>query len=232
MAKLPRKTQKIFAENSGVNGTAEFGTPQNILSGVAPAYTGDIDLIQNGNFSIGWSSAVPSNYNPFRQDFNSLGKVVTQQLAYLFQSGIPEWSPTTEYYKDASFCQYNGIIYKSLTGEVLSPNLNKNPQTSTEDWVVLGQSNYMPLVQTSDPNGVGYVQLLYCLKGQTYNTLPSGGTWFYFTTGSVETYQFSSGIIVTATAGIAPGGTVVDLAAQGIGDARIDRLGMVIWRLQ
>jgi hypothetical protein len=60
---------------------------------------------------------------------NALHYLFSYQLAYLFQSGVPEWSAAQEYHLN-SFCTKNGIIYVSTrnnnTGEENDPSRNSN----------------------------------------------------------------------------------------------------------
>lgn len=95
MAKLPRVYQKIFAENAVTKEIGQFGSA---VAG-AKKETGDIAEIQAlPAWEKGWSEAtVSKNRYPAMQERNGIDKVVTQQLAYMFQEGIPEWDSKTEY---------------------------------------------------------------------------------------------------------------------------------------
>lgn len=136
MAKLIRKTQKILGSTGGANAISAFGTAQNILSGGSPTYTSDVAEIQNANFETGWSSAIPDNYNPFREDFNAVGNVATRQLAYLYETGTPEYDPETNYCLGAD-CKYmlgngNYQIFQSLKND------NKgNSLSDTTSWILV-----------------------------------------------------------------------------------------------
>lgn len=61
------------------------------------------------------------NWISYRQDNN---------IAYLFQKGIPEWDATTEYLTNKSYVQHGDIVYKSLIGST-----GKNPITNPTNWV-------------------------------------------------------------------------------------------------
>lgn len=95
MAKLPRVHQKIFAENAVAKEIGQFGSA---VAG-AKKETGDIAEIQALEaWEKGWSEAtVSKNRYPALQERNGIDKVITQQLAYMFQEGIPEWNAETEY---------------------------------------------------------------------------------------------------------------------------------------
>lgn len=125
MAKLPRVHQKIFAENAVAKEIGQFGSA---VAG-AKKETGDIAEIQALEaWEKGWSEAtVSKNRYPAMQERNGIDKVITQQLAYMFQEGIPEWDAGTTYYLN-SFCQVGGVIYKSMQDE----NINHSPADDTE----------------------------------------------------------------------------------------------------
>lgn len=135
---LERVTAKIFAENAPDGMIGQFGSA---LTG-AKVPTGDVSVIQNlPAYTDGWSSAVISNRNyPTLQETNGAMKVATYQTAYLMQKGIPEWDIQTTYYANTSFCQVNGVVYKSLTDN----NIGNNPTTSTSNWEVWNpaEANY------------------------------------------------------------------------------------------
>lgn len=61
------------------------------------------------------------NWISYRQDTN---------LAYLFQKGIPEWNPETEYLANKSYVQHGEIVYRSL---IESKGLA--PDTNPDHWV-------------------------------------------------------------------------------------------------
>lgn len=123
MTKLNRKTQKIFCSQGGSNQTVAFGTAKN----ENPTYTTDADLIQNPNFLAGWTPALLPDKAPFKEDSNSLFYLITRQLAYLFQEGIPEYDANTNYSQNA-FVRGIGSanVYISLAPDNLGNPLN-NP---------------------------------------------------------------------------------------------------------
>jgi hypothetical protein len=131
MAKLDRKLQKIFGSSGG---GSEFGQIGSLAAG-SPAYSKDLDTIQSltqfleGLFSLTNSGAQP----PRIQDINSLYYLVTSQLKYLFQAGVPEYIATEEYYI-GSICQVAGVEYVSQTGTSGSPNIGHGPTSDTTNW--------------------------------------------------------------------------------------------------
>ncbi len=121
MAKLQRATQQVFASNANENSITQFGTAKN----VSPNYTSNVEEIQGigeglspETFLNGWANSLETDLAPFMQDSNALWFMITYQIAYLMQQGIPEYDEGTEY-SVGSLCkeEKNGvvIIYKSLT---------------------------------------------------------------------------------------------------------------------
>ncbi len=130
MAKLQRKTQKIFSSNAATNEHAVFGTMKNIVNNEQPQYSMDVEVLQSQSaFLLGWQNAVVAGFAPFLEEMNGVFYVITSQIAYLLQSGMAEWDSTTDYYTD-NFCRVGNKIYYSLTDN----NLNNNPETDTTNW--------------------------------------------------------------------------------------------------
>ena len=94
MAKITRKFQKVFA-NDSTNKVAKFGS----LKDGSPAFSKDPDDIQSLQaFLDGWNGAVVGNNSPALEDDNAIKFLTTYQLAYLMQQGIAEWNAATTYY--------------------------------------------------------------------------------------------------------------------------------------
>ena len=115
MAKIPRKTQKIFAENAGSLMLTAFGTAMTNN----PTYTTDLDEIQNANFQAGWASAITSDKAPYEEDTNGLFYAFTKQIAYILQQGLSiEYDANTTYYKGSIVAVINDAtvsFYISMT---------------------------------------------------------------------------------------------------------------------
>lgn len=143
MAKLPRKTQKIFCSKpTSENQTSVFGT----MKTADKQYSTDVGTLQsNAAYEQGWKSATIASYKPFMEDFNTLNYINTSQLAYLFQQGIPEWDESTTYYKN-SFIASGGVLYISKTDD----NINNNPITDKNNWEIFSagssESYHPPLL--------------------------------------------------------------------------------------
>lgn len=136
MAALTRVLQKIFGETGD---TAEFGQVGSDSAG-SPTTTKNLDTIQSlSQYAAGLFAITANLINPPRgEDFNALLYLITAQLKYLFQSGVPEWIATENYYANKSFViGSNGNIYKALTGTDGSPNINHNPVGDTTNWAIV-----------------------------------------------------------------------------------------------
>ena len=134
MAQLTRALQKIFGS---AGGTSEFGQIGSKAAGAA-ATTKDLELMQALTEYDDGLAAIISDQGttklPYLQDINSLFYLTTSQLAYLMQSGVPEWDDDTEYYQDVSIVLRNGILYKDIYGTGGTPNLNYAPESNLDKW--------------------------------------------------------------------------------------------------
>lgn len=151
MAKLPRITQKIFGKNAPANQITTFGS----IKAGTPVYTQSPSQIMNANFEEGWSAAVEGDYAPYRQDRNAVDTTITQQLAYLFQEGIPEWDAGTTYYKGSVVKVVNGnalTFYKSIAD---NNTANVNTTTSWHKMLEINASNQIvsPSINTPTISG-------------------------------------------------------------------------------
>lgn len=125
--KLQRFFQKIFgqdaqpSERSIIGFFAETGTCS-IANTIEDAqslnrFEGGIDQILIGENS------------PTKEDVNSLFWILSYQIAYLMQNGIPEWNEDTEYYL-GSICRYEGELYKCRDDNDGSGLTNEIPSSS------------------------------------------------------------------------------------------------------
>lgn len=131
MAKLQRKSAKLFAENAdaGVGGVAQFGS----LAAGNPNYSKDPDIIQALNaFKTGWSNAVIGNKSPAIEDRNALDYLLSYQQAYIMQRGIPEWIATETYYKGSFVSLSDGRLFVSR----IDNNTNIDPSSDNDvNWI-------------------------------------------------------------------------------------------------
>ena len=125
MARLSRVTQSIFGSTAGFDQIAQFGS----LAAGTPTFTTNIATIQSlSNYLAGWFNAVVGGNSPAIEDMNALFYLITTQLAYILQAGIPEWDAGTTYFT-GNLVQSGGTTYVSLTNS----NLN-NAVTVTTSW--------------------------------------------------------------------------------------------------
>ena len=125
MTKIERKTQKIFGVNAPSDDIAVMGS---FKSGT-PVYTDDIAKLQNTAYEEGYASSLVMNAAPFMEEQNSIPYVLSKQLAYTFQEGIPEYDENTTYYTN-SICKVTNKLYISKTDD----NQGYNPVEDTENW--------------------------------------------------------------------------------------------------
>lgn len=145
MAKITRKTAKLFASNAGVNQVGEFGSFQV----GSPAFTTDPAVIQSlSAYLVGWFAAVSGPNSPCIEDMNAVCLVFAYQLAYLMQEGISEWDSGTTYFKGSLVTDTGGLglVYKSLTDNNLN-NVVTQSNTQT-NWALQDNTT----VVTLDPS--------------------------------------------------------------------------------
>lgn len=157
MAKLPRKTQKIFCSKpTSENQTSVFGT----MKTADKQYSMDIEELQsNAAYEQGWKSATIASYKPFMEDFNTLNYINTSQLAYLFQQGVAEWDNGTAYYINSIVKAVTPTgdlkLYRSLTDD----NINNNPTASNSaHWTLLTQTDDVANVDLSNLSAAGQLK--------------------------------------------------------------------------
>lgn len=148
MAKLPRVTAKVFASNApqdkiGQFGSAKAGTKVN---------TSDISTIQGlPAFTTGWTEAVVQGQNyPTIEEMNGVQKVFSQQIAYLFEQGIPEYDSNTTYFI-GSVCKIGTADSLTFYVSKVDNNLN-NAVTNTSFWLELPVYSKTQMANLSMPN--------------------------------------------------------------------------------
>ena len=193
MAKIPRITQKIFAENAGSNEVTAFGTAKN---GNDAEYTKDVSKIQTEAFTQGWEPALLTDDAPFMEDMNAVLLAQSQQIAYLFQEGNAEWDNQTTYYK---FSIVKKVINEELKlfYSLTDDNIGNDPaqDTSGTNWKELsfgGEAQYAigdPIITLSNTLGDNEIWLeggtvsrttyaeLFAIYGTTYGA-GDGSTTF------------------------------------------------------
>jgi hypothetical protein len=154
MSKITRATALIFGSSAGANQLEQFGS----LAAGLPVYLAPdnggvaVTSIQAlSNYLTGWFGGVVGSNAPSIQDLNALCYLFAYQIAYGFQSGIPEYDAGTTYYT-GSFCNVAGVVYQSL----IDSNIGNTPASSTSDWKVFWNNPFTSLGDTvySAANGV------------------------------------------------------------------------------
>lgn len=127
MPAFPRKTQRVIGSGLSVPGNvAQWGSTQ----AGTPVYSGDLDVLQAlDNFLNGLNGMIVGNRSPVMEELTGAFLVITQQLAYTLQAGIPEWDTSTEYFI-GGFCRVGFEVYVSLS----DGNAGNDPTTDTNNW--------------------------------------------------------------------------------------------------
>lgn len=124
MAKLPRVIQKIFGLTANPGELNVIGS----FAAGSPTPTTDPTAMQAlANYLEGWFACVLGSGTvnaPTIQDMNSLMFLMTYQLAYLMEQGVPEWDATTTYYV-GSIVSDSGNLYVSLVNASLNQAVNQ-----------------------------------------------------------------------------------------------------------
>lgn len=145
MANLARKIQKIFGNTLGAtpNGLSVFGS----FAAGAPSYSTDPDAIQGSpQFDGGWTNSIIGTNSPALEDMNSIFYVISYQLAYLLQKGLPEWGSTTEYFIGDLAKDSSGNIYKSIQDN------NTNNLLTDSAWWSLVSASYVAITEAISGN--------------------------------------------------------------------------------
>jgi hypothetical protein len=129
---LTRIKQIIFGTSGATNQFGKIGSQ----SAGAAVTTKDLAAIQSltqyqqGLYAITANAANP----PYIQDLNSLYLLITSQIAYLFEKGIPEWEANTDYYNLLSFVQVNGVVYQAIQNQISAGPTGFPPASSPTYW--------------------------------------------------------------------------------------------------
>lgn len=120
MSKLTRQTFKQFGVSGPSSDFCQFGS---IVDG-SGIFTQNIATLQaNTAWLDGFADAVyPSNSAPFLEEVNGLFYVIAYMLAYLFQSGTPEWDASTTYFTGSVVMDASGLGQRFIS--LQDSNLN------------------------------------------------------------------------------------------------------------
>lgn len=183
MAKIPRFLQRIFGsslESNPTEGLAQFGS----LAQGAPNYSADPSTIQSlAAWAAGWVGAfIPgSRQSPTYEDFNGLLYVITKQLAYITQAGVPEYHSGETYYT-GSIVQSGGNLYRSLQDNNIGQSVG-----NTTYWAnIVPASPVIPAQVNSDWNSTsGVSQILNKPTLPNSNSLARAWVCFDGTSGAI-----------------------------------------------
>ena len=177
MAKLTRYLQKLFASTAGVVELKKFGS----LAAGTPANAANPEEVQElSQFLGGWFDSVIGNNSAAIEDRNSLDFLWAYQLAYMFQAGISEWETGTEYH-EGSFCQVNGLVYKSLT----DTNTGNNPVGDSTNWRQLSFGNVRVIAAITFGFAPGDVTVADDEITETAHTLETGDKFQLTSSGTL-----------------------------------------------
>jgi hypothetical protein len=160
MAKLDRKHQKIFCDVSPTGALGVFGS----YEAGSPAYSDDPDTVQSLTaYGAGWGAALVNNAPPAIQDFDGLCNLITRQLAYCLQTGIPEYNASATYYIGSIVNNGTDSLFVSVaddnTNNALSVTtkwmLFKSNKVRRETGFVVNPPNYDDYVVEMDGTGAG-----------------------------------------------------------------------------
>ena len=106
MAKITRKHQNIFAAMAPY--IAQWGS----MAASSKASSTDVETIQAlAAWAAGFDGALNADGVLAIEDLDAFFYVITSQLAYLLQTGIPEWNSVIEYYTGGYVNNGNDSIF-------------------------------------------------------------------------------------------------------------------------
>ncbi|OQC04554.1 MAG: hypothetical protein BWX80_02433 [Candidatus Hydrogenedentes bacterium ADurb.Bin101] len=134
--------------------------------------SGDITDNMTPEYRRGWG-IVGVNDAPTMQDFNALGFLTTQVLAYLHQVGVPHWH-TAQGYQQGALAIYDGDLWQARSATINQPPPPENPA----DWVRLSKSPLTGDIEVFVGPNEDFATIneaLEFLVGRYYPTYKSGG---------------------------------------------------------
>lgn len=145
MPKIERKNQSVFGGSLvAQDNIAKFGS----LKAGAADYSLDPDAIQTSAYLNGWAAATVNNNAPCVQDMNALFYLATRQLAYMIQTGVPEWNSTTTYYIGSVVNDGTGKLYKCKVDGTVGTILS-----NTTSWAEIAPGITAPVLAAGGSTG-------------------------------------------------------------------------------
>lgn len=191
MAKINRHTGNLtpFGQNA-------FGGERTVFGEATTSDTLDGNL--TADYFRGWGADTSPNQPPFMKDFNAAMFTATQFIAYLMQSGIPEYNAGQTYYT-GGMASSNGTIYVSQ-----SDNNTNNLLTDPVHWkklltdeLALKQDNLVSGVDIKSINGLSILN-----AGNVNIGLGEGQTWKQVTRAYDTDHYNHSGRAIFVVLGI------------------------------
>ena len=114
--RITRQTQKIFGVDSGFEQMIQIGS---LAAGATQYLTpvpGSIPTLQSlQNYLDGWYNIAINSASPTIEDMNGLFFLLTYQVAYGLQTGVPEYDSGTTYYA-SNVVQVPLVIFTITSG--------------------------------------------------------------------------------------------------------------------
>lgn len=207
MTRVTRKTQKILGEGATNNGV--FGS----LQASNPVMTNDVEQIQSLNaWNLGWNQAtLTSEELPPLEEMQGVEYVITYQLAYLMQEGLPEWDSATTYYTGSMVKQISGTTIK-IYCSLVDNNLNK-AVTDTASWKVVYDSTKTYVDTTIGDTRYVTVTTDQTVTGMKTFTSEMVATDIIFDHGSIGG---SDNLAIEGTGAVALSGSTMTVTADSI----------------
>lgn len=151
MSKITTKLQKVFGATGATGNLGQFGS----LAAGNPTYTDDVETVQSLNeYGIGLVAALINGAPPAIQDINGLFYMITKQIAYLMQQGIPEWNAGTTYYVGSFVSRPDGDDGEIFIS-VADDNLN-NALSDTDNWMLYDSKKITLITGSTTEHTVAY----------------------------------------------------------------------------
>lgn len=154
MTVLSEKLINIFANISATGPSGEYQLTQfGSKKAGYPVATVDPDIIQSLQaYDYGMGYALLNSAPPPMQDIDALNYLITRQLSYIQQTGIPEYDASTEY--------FIGSIVNDAYGTLMISIANNNIGHATTDtaWWKVCRTNVWTTF-TSGPQTLSYTQI-------------------------------------------------------------------------
>ena len=117
-------------------------------------YTG-VELNFTGQ-NFGSYSSNDSNADYVDKSITTLSNTLAPLIDAIFLNGIPLFDPATEYLKDVSFVQDEGVIWLSNFGTIGVPNVGNTPSTNQDKWYFVSAPTRKQPVLNGESISVGW----------------------------------------------------------------------------